>query len=160
MKSSTLPIPNNFDGDVLGYWGRNIVEDYLDVLAKMIAAQLHAQEGKGTALSQRPKPLGGGKPKDCLPALPTEGRDAVQGKVGILGAGVGGLYTALILDSLGIKYEILEASKRTGGRLFTHKFEKGNNYDYFVCHSFHSHYAMLTMMPTDLIEPSGRMSVL
>lgn len=34
-------------------------------------------------------------------------------KVGILGAGVGGLYAALILDSLNIKYEIIEASQRT-----------------------------------------------
>jgi protoporphyrinogen oxidase len=73
----------------------------------------------------------------------------VQGKVGILGAGVGGLYTALILDSLDIKYEILEASNRTGGRLFTHKFENGNAYDYFVCRSFHAHYGMLTMLLTD-----------
>ncbi|KAI6130595.1 hypothetical protein EV401DRAFT_2066174 [Pisolithus croceorrhizus] len=30
--------------------------------------------------------------------------------VGVLGAGVGGLYTALILDSLDIEFEILEAS--------------------------------------------------
>ncbi|KIJ28053.1 hypothetical protein M422DRAFT_83647, partial [Sphaerobolus stellatus SS14] len=42
--------------------------------------------------------------------------------VGILGAGAGGLYTAMMLESLNITYEILEASERTGGRLFTHKF--------------------------------------
>ena len=52
--------------------------------------------------------------------------------VGILGAGVGGLYTALILQSLNVSYEILEASNRTGGRLFTHKFPNGGFYDYFV----------------------------
>ncbi|KAF8867943.1 hypothetical protein BD779DRAFT_1684991, partial [Infundibulicybe gibba] len=51
--------------------------------------------------------------------------------VGILGAGIGGLYAALILESLGIKYEIFEEDNRTGGRLFTHKFEKGGKYDYF-----------------------------
>ena len=52
--------------------------------------------------------------------------------VGILGAGVGGLYTALILQSLDVNFEILESSDRTGGRLFTHKFPGGNFYDYFV----------------------------
>lgn len=50
--------------------------------------------------------------------------------VGILGAGAGGLYTALMLDSLGIQYEILESSDRTGGRLFTHKFSDAE-FDYY-----------------------------
>jgi hypothetical protein len=36
--------------------------------------------------------------------------------VGILGAGVGGPYTALILKSLNVSYEIIEV------RLYTHKF--------------------------------------
>ena len=51
--------------------------------------------------------------------------------VGILGAGSGGLYAALILDDLGIKYQILEASDRTGGRIFTHHFSQ-QEYDYYV----------------------------
>ncbi|KAJ8517742.1 hypothetical protein ONZ45_g5116 [Pleurotus djamor] len=50
--------------------------------------------------------------------------------VGILGAGVGGLYSALILESLDIKYEIIEASKRVGGRLYTHHFSE-EKYDYY-----------------------------
>jgi heterodisulfide reductase subunit A-like polyferredoxin len=54
-------------------------------------------------------------------------------KVGILGAGIAGLYTALILDSLDIEYEIVEASDRTGGRMFTYKFPGGDKYDYYVC---------------------------
>lgn len=52
--------------------------------------------------------------------------------VGILGAGVGGLYTALMLESLGVPFEIVEATGRVGGRLFTHKFEGHGDYDYFV----------------------------
>lgn len=72
-------------------------------------------------------------PKSSV-ALSTPCRDIVP--VGILGGGVGGLYTALILDSLGIQYEILEASRRTGGRLFTHKFPTGGRYDYFVSIQF------------------------
>jgi len=50
--------------------------------------------------------------------------------VGILGAGPGGLYAGLILDSLDIKYEILEASDRVGGRVHTHKFSE-KPYDYY-----------------------------
>ncbi|KAK1975465.1 flavin-containing amine oxidoreductase [Colletotrichum cereale] len=53
-------------------------------------------------------------------------------RVGIVGAGVAGLFTALLLDwvcksvdGLRIDYDILEASdkKRFGGRLFTHYFD-------------------------------------
>ncbi|KIK56250.1 hypothetical protein GYMLUDRAFT_1016410 [Collybiopsis luxurians FD-317 M1] len=43
--------------------------------------------------------------------------------VGILGAGVAGLYTALILENLGIPYTIIEAGSRVGGRLYTHRFQ-------------------------------------
>lgn len=52
--------------------------------------------------------------------------------VGILGGGVGGLYAAMMLESVGVPYEVLEARDRVGGRLFTHKFENSNFYDYFV----------------------------
>eukprot|EP01133_Synstelium_polycarpum_P003499 gene3499-3998_t len=43
-------------------------------------------------------------------------------KVGIIGAGMAGLYSAMILKDLGIKYEVLEASNRIGGRAYTHRF--------------------------------------
>ena len=41
-------------------------------------------------------------------------------KVGIIGAGAAGLYAALLLDSLGIDYDIIEASDRVGWKIFTH----------------------------------------
>jgi hypothetical protein len=44
-------------------------------------------------------------------------------KVGIIGAGAAGLYSALLLQTLGIDYEILEADGRAGGRLYTHYFD-------------------------------------
>lgn len=63
-------------------------------------------------------------------------------KVGIIGAGAGGLYTALLLDSLGIDYDLLEASNRVGGRIYTHRFNQTawlqstpsnpDYYDYYV----------------------------
>lgn len=51
--------------------------------------------------------------------------------VGIIGAGMAGLYTAMILESLDISYQILEASDRIGGRVYTHRFsnDPGDYYD-------------------------------
>ena len=43
-------------------------------------------------------------------------------KVAIIGSGCAGLYTAWLLDFLKIDFEILEASKRAGGRVMTHYF--------------------------------------
>ena len=52
-------------------------------------------------------------------------------KIGILGAGIAGLYAALIIEELNktirneedkIDYKILEKDDRVGGRLFTHHF--------------------------------------
>ncbi|KAJ7060959.1 L-amino acid oxidase [Mycena amicta] len=52
--------------------------------------------------------------------------------VGVLGAGVSGLYIGMILDSLDIKYEIMEGSGRIGGRLYTHRFpKKQGQYQYY-----------------------------
>ena len=59
----------------------------------------------------------------------------VNGKlpVCIIGAGAAGLYTAMILESLGISYDLVEASDHVGGRLFTYKgFKNAEPYDYFV----------------------------
>lgn len=44
-------------------------------------------------------------------------------KVGIIGAGAAGLYSALLLQSLDIEFEILEADGRAGGRIYTHYFD-------------------------------------
>ena len=62
-------------------------------------------------------------------------RPAPNLPVGIIGAGMAGLYTAMIFESLGIKYQIVDANfeHRVGGRLFTYRFPNGGHYDYFVC---------------------------
>ena len=57
--------------------------------------------------------------------------------MGIIGGGIGGLYAALMLQDAGIPYEILEASDRLGGRLFTRHFSPSpgglpKEYDYYV----------------------------
>lgn len=63
-------------------------------------------------------------------------------KVGIIGAGAAGLYAAILLDSLGIEYDLIEASDRVGGRIYTYRFNETawsnstpddpDYYDYFV----------------------------
>lgn len=52
----------------------------------------------------------------------------------IIGAGMAGLYTAMIFESLGISYHIVDANtqERVGGRLFTYHFPKSHPYDYYV----------------------------
>ncbi|KAM6485694.1 hypothetical protein HDV62DRAFT_403108 [Trichoderma sp. SZMC 28011] len=42
--------------------------------------------------------------------------------VGIIGAGISGLYTALLLRREGHKVTIFEAADRVGGRIYTHRF--------------------------------------
>jgi hypothetical protein len=60
-------------------------------------------------------------------------------KVGIVGAGAAGLFTAMVFDWLNLKvtglhidYDFLEAAgeKRMGGRLYTHKFSE-KEHDYY-----------------------------
>jgi len=53
----------------------------------------------------------------------------------IIGAGMAALYTAMIFESLGISYQIVDADtrERIGGRLFTYRFPGGGPYDYYVC---------------------------
>ena len=94
--------------DILAYFGRSIIHEYIS----------RSPGEKRTAF------------------LPLPPRAVTDEPVGILGAGVGGLYTALILQSLNVSFEIIEASNRTGGRLFTYKFPDGGFYDYFVSFNY------------------------
>jgi hypothetical protein len=62
-------------------------------------------------------------------------------KVGIVGAGVAGLFTALLLNEISekvpefkVSYDIFESSKRVGGRLYTHSFSDDKT------HSKHDYY--------------------
>ncbi|KAF8432065.1 hypothetical protein BGX38DRAFT_1227268 [Terfezia claveryi] len=65
------------------------------------------------------------------PPVPSEGFHV---KLLIIGSGMAGMYTAMILSDLGIlNYDIREASNRAGGRVYTHYFYPpnldGNYYD-------------------------------
>lgn len=59
-----------------------------------------------------------GRFKSSLTTSPTE-RKAQQPLVGIVGGGFAGMYAGLILQSLGIEFEIFESTDRVGGRIDT-----------------------------------------
>ncbi|CAE6481563.1 unnamed protein product [Rhizoctonia solani] len=67
--------------------------------------------------------------------LESGARISTPAKIGIVGAGIAGLYTALMLDWLDdpdFTYDILEANPdRVGGRLYTHHFDKKKKYEYY-----------------------------
>ncbi|KJZ72746.1 hypothetical protein HIM_07821 [Hirsutella minnesotensis 3608] len=51
-------------------------------------------------------------------------RSSGEPRIGVIGAGITGLYAAILLDSLNIDYELLESSNRIGGRIFTYRFNE------------------------------------
>lgn len=81
-------------------------------------------------LPEDQSPVNGGENREKRPpqrSLPA------NSKVCIVGAGVSGLYIAMILDDLAIpelSYQILEASNRVGGRMYTHNFSD-TPHDYY-----------------------------
>lgn len=101
---------------------------------------------------QDPRPATGSLRADFFRALISDSNygnhvkvktpDGVPLKVGIIGAGAAGLYAAMLLDSLGIDYDILEGSGRIGGRIYTYRFDQNawdkakpdepDYYDYYV----------------------------
>lgn len=58
-------------------------------------------------------------------------------RVAIVGAGVAGLRAAMTLGDW-FKVDVYDAADddRIGGRLYTHKFSGGGQYDYFVCTAY------------------------
>ncbi|KAL8853737.1 MAG: hypothetical protein Q9221_001380 [Calogaya cf. arnoldii] len=88
-------------------------------------------EGK---IDQLPGTIGqfGRTEPDHLPPRPDGSSQDLppDAKMCIVGAGYAGLYSALILDHLGVTYDILEASPRPGGRVLTHYFST-RKHDYY-----------------------------
>lgn len=70
--------------------------------------------------------------KDELPPRPISNSRPLppHTKVCIVGSGMSGMYSALILDHLGVDYDILEANSRPGGRILTHYFSP-QHHDYY-----------------------------
>lgn len=109
---AAAPTPPDTGSQALSETGKEAVNHFIDIYTD--------PSKPGPTID--PGTLVPGKP---IPASPYP--------VGILGAGIGGLYAALMLESLGIKYEIMEGSGRIGGRLYTHNFPKNaGQYQYYV----------------------------
>jgi monoamine oxidase len=77
-----------------------------------------ARDGTGYVRPRRPVPAEGG-----LPTLVADDgyRDSLP-RVSVIGAGIAGLVAAYELEQLGYRVEILEGSRRIGGRIYTHRF--------------------------------------
>ena len=89
-------------------------------------------------------------PDWSLPSRGTHRRERLpSGKVGIIGAGIAGLYLAMLCDCLGIDYDILEASDRAGGRVYTYQFPKG---DTSIRHNYYDVGAM-RFPDLDIMKP-------
>lgn len=65
-------------------------------------------------------------------------REATKIKFGIIGAGAAGLFAGMILDwfnsqssEVQFSYDILEASNRVGGRLYTYEFDGPGQHQYY-----------------------------
>jgi monoamine oxidase len=75
-------------------------------------------------------------------------------QLAFIGAGAAGLYAAMLLQSLGIHYEILEGSDRIGGRMYIHRFDEpawnafksgeADYYNYYVPPSLRDYMGKLT----------------
>lgn len=104
---------------------RHMVRDSLSNLLNRLAAggNVNHLPGVGDVGSIDP---------DHLPPRPEETSQTLPSdtKICIVGAGMSGLYAALILDHLGIPYDILEAAPRPGGRILTHYFST-RKHDYY-----------------------------
>lgn len=117
IQATKVPVP---DFDIYAHHGRTLIQAHHDQIKLSMGLPFSMAASNGV------------QPQLDLCSSTSLARDYV-GTVGILGAGPGGLYTALILEDLGIPYQILEVQNRVGGRLFTYKFENstGAPYNYF-----------------------------
>lgn len=77
--------------------------------------------GTNDTLSGANRPSEGAHLDDSIP---------LNVKFCIIGAGVAGLYIAMILKELGIQFDLVEASDRAGGRFYTHRFSE-TPHDYY-----------------------------
>ncbi|KZS88540.1 FAD/NAD(P)-binding domain-containing protein [Sistotremastrum niveocremeum HHB9708] len=116
--------------DLYAHRHRALLKKYLEIHKKEISKLPELEK----IIRDWPKPAPVSKP-EVFSSVKAVGDEAPVPVVGIIGAGSAGLYTAMILQSLGIAYKILEASDRVGGRLFTYHFpgsdQPEHKYDYY-----------------------------
>lgn len=115
LEANFLALKKNIEESKLNNW------DSADSIEQLTLTKSEASKYPGSDLA-------GAKPGEQL-------------KIGIVGAGCAGMFTAMILDEIKeritglrdvISYDILEAAgeERLGGRLYTHEFSK-TPHDYY-----------------------------
>ena len=111
------------DPNIYAYRGRYLLSTYNDQNKDVP----HKKLPELTPLLNNP-PIPYNPPDSAEPPTPP------KLPVCIIGAGMAGLYTAMIFESLGISYHIIDADtrERVSGRMFTHYFPNGGPYDYYV----------------------------
>ncbi|KAK0757469.1 hypothetical protein N5P37_010194 [Trichoderma harzianum] len=135
----------DFAESVRTRWARRLVREKVAKELNILTERLG--EVPGIPPPNEGRFLGGGYSHDNLPSdplyssikpaplkeAPRAEEELPSRKVCIVGAGVSGLYIAMILDDLKIPnltYDIFESSSRTGGRLYTHHFTDAKH-DYY-----------------------------
>ncbi|KAL8787446.1 MAG: hypothetical protein Q9213_002223 [Squamulea squamosa] len=107
------------------FYVRHMVRDSISKLLNRLSTEGNVGQLPGVGGFNTTEP-------DHLPPRPDEKSHALPpaAKIYIVGGGVSGLYAGLILDHLGVAYDILEASPRPGGRILTHYFST-RKHDYY-----------------------------
>jgi hypothetical protein len=118
-----------------------VPRSYHEKFSRYLLKRYHDKLGLPELLERFFDVLFGGTPREDLEQLLLDAVvkqilpmdvDKTPFTVGIVGAGAAGLYSAMILQDLGVDFEILEAQRNhIGGRLLTHHFSDGPN-DYYV----------------------------
>ncbi|KAI9764900.1 MAG: hypothetical protein M1839_005687 [Geoglossum umbratile] len=112
------------------HWARLLVRDQLAREVNILQSQpFDETPGRlhGLPTGQTPWTPAGLPQRSEVVRKPKDGESKPEYKLCIVGAGMAGLYIALILDTLdipGISFDFFEASDRIGGRCFTHEFSK------------------------------------
>lgn len=126
MSSSSPPVPDTvriYGNDIYSFFGRNVVDQFTkhNVPENYPFPIPRPPQSSGTSSKI---PVTGATLSGSLvgPRGSHPSRHQGSPTVGILGAGPGGLYTALMLDSMDIPFKIIEGRDRVGGRLYTHTF--------------------------------------
>lgn len=126
-------LPPGGGGSLRIAYAKHLLEEYL---TEEHAKRHGKSEGESLPLKRIfdsiPSSLDELKRRQERKGLFSDGPDSTQfpGKICIVGAGVAGLFTALIFKICGIyNFDIIEASDRVGGRLYTHWFSDRENPD-------------------------------
>jgi hypothetical protein len=131
-RSEITDLPHSYKAE----WAKNLVRDSIKEFWLSRPDDDPAWKDVEEPRPTKEEIQGGKLPK--LPDTGGEDQDTSPYKICIIGAGVAGLFTAMLIDQLnkkfdlGFKYDLLEAADETrfGGRLYTHRFTD-NLHDYY-----------------------------